>query len=193
MAAAVVALLVLGAVPVLAHAELVSSDPADGAQLATSPTTITLTFSEGVVANRSSFNLNQGGTTLGTGKAAADGDTEMVLDGVLLDPGDYVIRWTSVAEDGDLLRGSIRFTILEPTPAPPSPTPTEGSTNDVTPTPTAAATAEPSVAQVSPSPQATSDTAPAASSGSDVLIPIVIGLIAVGAVGAFLLRRSRRA
>ena len=191
VAAGIVALL-LAATPVLAHAELVSSDPADGAQLATPPATITLTFSEGVVAARSSFNLTLNGQAIGTGKAAKDGDTTMTLDGLSLDPGAYVIQWTSLAEDGDLQRGTVRFTVLTATPAP--------STASAAPTATPLCTDGcdgPSPAEAtsaaSPSPQASADTAPAASSGSDVLLPIVIGLLAVAAVGAFVLQRSRRA
>jgi methionine-rich copper-binding protein CopC len=190
--AALVALLVAGAVPVLAHAELVSSDPSDGAQLATPPTTISLTFSEGLVAARSSFNLTQGGQALGTGHAARDGETTMTLDGPSLDPGGYVIQWTSVAEDGDVLRGTITFTVLDAKPAASTataaPTETPRCTDDcggTSPTPT--------VMAVTPTPLAPADTVPAASSGTDVLLPIVIGLLVVAGVGAFLVSRARRA
>ena len=191
-AAAGVLLVLAGTVPVLAHAELVSSDPADGSKVAP-PTTITLTFSEGVNAKRSSFNLNQDGQTLGTGKAAADGDTTMTLDGLSLDPGAYAIQWTSVAADGDLLRGTIHFTVLAATAAP-SAAPTDApsasaAAASASPTPAVAS----SEASVLPTPVASADTTPASSSGTDVLFPIVIGLLAVAAVGAFLLRRTRRA
>ena len=190
-AAAAVVLLLTVALPVLAHAELVSSDPADGSKVAP-PTTITLTFSEGLVAKRSSFNLNQNGQTLGTGSAAADGDTTMTLGGLSLDAGAYTIQWTSVAADGDLLRGTIHFTVLAATAAPsasPTDAPSAGAAASASPTPVAAS----SEASVPPTPVASADTTPAASSGTDVLFPIVIGLLAVAAVGAFLLRRSRRA
>ncbi len=190
LATALVALLVLGAAPVLAHAELVASDPADGASVATPPTTITLTFSEGLVAKRSSFQLTQAGQPLGTGKAAADGDTTMTLGGLSLGAGDYVIQWTSVAEDGDLLRGKLSFTVLEPTAAPstaaPTATATPIRTDDNSGPP-------PSTAAISPSPQPSSDAAPASSSGSDVLLPIVLGLLVLAAVGGFLFSRTRRA
>ncbi len=58
------------------------------------------------------FGSTSPAATIGTGKAAKDGDTEMTLGGLSLDAGEYVIRWTSVADDGDLLRGTIRFTVL---------------------------------------------------------------------------------
>ena len=107
LVAALAALLVVGAIPVLAHAELVSSDPADGAQLADPPTTVTLVFSEGLDASRSSFRLNKDGANIGVGTVAANGDTEMTLTGLALEPGDYLIRWTSAADDGHLERGQL--------------------------------------------------------------------------------------
>jgi len=190
-AAAAAVLLLAGTVPVFAHAELVSSDPADGSKVAP-PTTITLTFSEGLVAKRSSFNLDLNGQTLGTGKAAADGDTTMTLDGLSLDPGAYTIQWTSVAADGDLLRGTIHFTVIAASAAPSAaPTDAPSATAAATAPPSSAAVASPS--DVAPTPVASADTVPAASSGTDVLFPIVIGLLVVAAVGAFLLRRTRRA
>jgi methionine-rich copper-binding protein CopC len=189
---AAIAALLLVAAPVFAHAELVSSDPADGAKLATPPTAITLMFSEGVNASRSSFDLISNGTTIGTGKADAPGDTTMVLRDLTLDPGDYTIRWTSVATDGDLLRGTLTFTVLAAGPGSPSPTATVGPIcTDECGTPTTGAT--PTVAPVTAAPRASADTTPVSSSATDVLLPIVIGLLAVAGVGAFLVSRSRRA
>ena len=118
------ALLALAAVgPVLGHAELVSSDPADKAVLDTPPTVITLTFDEGVVGKSSFKLIGPGGDTIGTGGPAKDGDVTMTLDGLALAPGAYTIEWTSVADDGDVERGTLTFTVNEPTPAPATPTP----------------------------------------------------------------------
>ena len=62
MAFVAAGMLGLGAsAPVLAHAELVSSDPADKAVLAAPPTIITLTFSDGLDAAKSSFRLDRPG------------------------------------------------------------------------------------------------------------------------------------
>ncbi len=179
-------LLTAGVLPVLAHAELVSSDPADGAQLATPPTTITLTFSEGVVASRSSFDLLLSGQRVGTGKAAKDGDTTMSLGGLTLAPGEYTIQWTSVADDGDLLRGTVTFTVLAPTPAPS--VAVASASPSAAPSPTRA-----TPTAVAPTSQASADATPVASTGTDVLLPIVVGLVLIAGVGAFLFRRTRRA
>jgi copper resistance protein C len=184
------------AAPVLAHAELVSSDPEDKAVLDTPPTTITLTFSEGLDAGKSSFVLSGPGGAAGTGRAAKDGATVMTLDGLVLGPGDYTIKWTSAALDGHLERGTLGFTVSEPTPAPatasPSPTPAPTPAPSATPTPLAAGpAASPVVA--TPSPSAVAAGPVTASEGTGVLVPIVAALVLVAGVGAFVLRRSRNA
>ena len=183
------ALLALAAVsPVLGHAELVSSDPANKAVLDTPPTVITLTFDEGVVGKSSFKLIGPAGDTVGTGGPANDGDDTMTLDGLALTPGAYTIEWTSVADDGDVERGSLTFTVNEPTPAPatPTPAPSQASTApSASPSPTPTATPVPSPA-VDPEPVATS-------SGTDVLFPIIAALALIGVIGALLLRRNRAA
>jgi methionine-rich copper-binding protein CopC len=194
------------ALPALAHADLSSSDPEDKAILATPPTVITLTFTEGLDQGRSSFKLSGPDGASGTGRAAKDGGKVMTLDGLKLGPGAYEIRWTSVATDGHIARGILSFTVSEPTPAPATatPAPTAAPTDAVSPVPTDIPTAAPSVpepsvtaASASTSPEATpgtgTDPTAASGSGTDVLVPIVVGLALVAGIGAFVLRRSRGA
>ncbi len=189
----------LAAGTALAHAELDTADPADGAVLDTPPTTITLTFTERLDPAKSSFQvLDAGGDNLGAG--AATGPKVMTLDGLKVGPGEYLIKWTSAsADDGDIERGQLTFTVAE---APASVAP-PASTAAVTPPPSAPASVTPSAAasvvpSVAPSPVAptpapsAAPTSPAASTG-DVLLPIVVGLLLVAGVGAFVLRRSRGA
>jgi methionine-rich copper-binding protein CopC len=176
--------------PVFAHAELVSSDPADKAVLDTPPTTIMLTFSEGVVGKSSIKLVASDGSTVGTAGPAKDGDESMTLDGLALTPGTYTIEWTSVADDGDVQRGKLTFTVNEPTPAPATPEPTAA--------PTDAASAAPSAAPATPAPTSEPTPAPSAettpaSSGADVLVPIVAALALVGVIGFVVLRRNRAA
>jgi hypothetical protein len=176
------------AAPALAHAELDTADPADGAVLDTPPTTITLTFTEGLDASKSSFRVVLDGADVATGKADENGSETMEATGLDLAPGDYVIRWTSAAEDGHIERGRLTFTITEPTPAPPSPTAAASASGSVAPSPTASPT---SAATPAPSPSA--DTTPVASSGSDILLPIIAALAIVGVVAYLVLRRGRTA
>ena len=181
------------AAPAAAHADLVTSSPEDGAVLATPPTTITLTFSEPLDAGRSSFKL----LAVGTGNVAEGGADVMTLGPLLLDgrplgPGVYQVQWTSVAGDGDVLRGTLTFTVSEPTPAPATPTPaaTSSSTEPSTAAPGAAAMPVPSTVPP-PTPPGVPD--PASVGAGDVLLPIVATLALVAVIGVLALRRGRRA
>ena len=121
--------------PAFAHAELASSDPDDKAVLATPPTVITLTFTEGLDQGKSSFKLSGPDGAAGTGNAAEDGSKVMTLDGLDLGPGAYAIKWTAASTDGHVSRGTLSFTVSEPTPAPAtaSPAPTAAPTDSATP------------------------------------------------------------
>lgn len=181
--------------PVVAHADLVSSDPADRAVLATPPTTITLTFTEPLDAAKSSFKLIGPGGTIGTGKVAGD-PAGMMLDGLALDPGSYQVQWTSAGPDGHLERGTLAFTVSEPTPPPatPSRTPALADASAGASAGAAAAPAASPSAPVSASPAPGADPgSPTSSSGGDVLLPIVVALLVVAGAGILVLRRSRQA
>jgi hypothetical protein len=82
-------------------------------------------------------------------------------------------------------RGRLTFTVEQPT-ASPSPAPTEAASASPSVVPSATPVATPA-----PSPSA--DTAPVASGGTDVLLPIVAALAIVGVVAWFVLRRGRTA
>ena len=185
-----------GASATLAHAELVTSDPADGAVLDASPTTITLTFSENLDPSKSSFRLlGPDGAAIGTGDATAA--KAMTLEPPPLSDGTYTIKWTSAsADDGDIERGQFTFTVqLAAASLPPSEPPSASAAPSASaPASTAPSIAAPSTApSVAPTPAPSAAPAAPASSTSDVLLPIVIGLLLVAGVGAFVLRRSRGA
>ncbi len=197
------------AVPALAHADLASSDPADKAVLATPPTVVTLKFTEGLDQGKSSFKLNGPDGAVGTGKPTKDGGKIMKLDGLVIGPGKYAISWTAASTDGHLVRGKLSFTVSEPTPPPAtaSPAPTETpSASTAAPSaavPSAVATRAPAAAEptsaapsapiASADPASTVDPAASSGSGSDVLVPIALGLVLLVGLGAFLMRRSRQA
>lgn len=201
-AAAVLLVLVLAlasAAPALAHADLVASDPDDGAVLAEPPAAVTLRFSEALDAGKSSFRLVGPLGEVGRAEPSRDSAKVMRLEGLSLAAGAYTIRWTAGSGDGHVERGTLGFTVLEPTPAPATPSP--GPTQSAVPAGSSAATASPaappestSAAPATPTPSVTGgDQVPAAASGGDVLIPIVAALALVAGIGALVLRRSRRA
>jgi methionine-rich copper-binding protein CopC len=200
--AAILLVLVLAA-PVFADAALVEANPDDKAILATPPTVVTLRFSQGVDAGKSSFRLVGPDGEVGVGRPAKDGGKVMTLGDLTLGPGGYTVKWTVGSQDGHLVRGKLAFTVLDPTPAPATPSPGAVPTATPSDVPDASATpatplTTPAVASTAPAvePQASAadpatDETPASASATDVLIPIVVGLLLVGGVGVIVLRRSR--
>jgi len=186
LAGLVVALLLALPAGVVAHSELETANPPDGAMLTAPPAEIVLTFSATLDPAKSSVTLHDP-----AGIEVAKGGVDTASDRVMLlippssmAPGTYEIRWTSAATDGDLLRGTLHFELAAPTPTPtPAPTATPTIAPSASPTPSPAPSA-------SPSPSAS--TGPASASGGDVLLPILAALLVVGVLGAVLLRgRSR--
>jgi methionine-rich copper-binding protein CopC len=127
--AIVLALLLLAPVgSALAHASLVSSDPADGVTLTASPASITATFAEAFDTGRSSMELlGPDSSTLATNARGTSATAEsMTISGYgTLAPGLYSVRWTTITpDDNGIERGTFRFTIATTTA---SPSPTAGS------------------------------------------------------------------
>jgi methionine-rich copper-binding protein CopC len=175
--AVAMALLILGPAAVLAHASLVTSDPANGTTLAASPATIAATFAEAFDTTRSSMQLlGPDGATLATNQPETVATAgSMTISGFgTLAAGTYSVRWTTITpDDNGIERGSFAFTVA---------------------TAASGASAPPSVA---PDASATAAASPGAGGGSasggigDVAIPLV-ALAALLVVGlAWFLRRSR--
>lgn len=205
LAGALLALAV--AAPVLAHAELVTSDPEDGAVLANPPTTVTVTFSEAIDPERSRFRLVGPDGAVGVGRIADD-PAVLELAGLDLGPGAYEIQWTAASDDGHIERGRLRFTVAvpasAPASAPPSPAPTTTSAPSSSASAAPGSTGAPSAPATNSPPPAvdaspTLSAAPAepaagtAGSAGDMLLPVVVAAVVVAGVGLFVLRRSRRA
>lgn len=175
----------------LGHAALETMTPADKSS-GPAPSEIVGTFAQNLDPAKSSFTLvDAGGTVVAKGgEVANDAPRTMTLSlATPLAPGAYTIRWTTVStEDGETARGTTSFTVIAAAPSP-----------SATPTPSAsgAASAAPSVV---PSPTATVAASPSpsaapsapASSTADALIPIIVALIVLGAIGAWLLRGRGR-
>ena len=106
-----------------------------------------------------------------------------------LGSGSYQVEWTTnSAEDNEVARGTWTFTVA----VPPSSSPTLAATAAASAVPTAAVSAAPSaIPSVPPTPVPSADGS-TTGSGSDVILPIVIALIVLGAGAAYLLSRRNR-
>jgi LPXTG-motif cell wall-anchored protein len=178
-------------VAVAAHTELETATPVAGSTVP-SPFDgpIVLTFSEELAEGSKADLLRAGGDAVAA--ATVDGpDATMRFElDAPLDPDDYEVEWTGIAIDGHVERGTVAFTVAPPPTLEPTPTP--ASTPEATPSEAPATpSAEPTLS-ASPSPSAT-PTDSTATGGSDVVLPIVIGLLIVLVGAAYLLSRRSRA
>jgi len=177
---------------VLGHAELDTATPKDKSTVQTSPTEIVMTFTEPVVPSKSSIKLvDASGSVIAQGSTVDAGDAKtMRLALSPLDPATYTVRWTTAsALDGDLDHGTTTFTVAAAPSVAPSASPAPSAATAPAPASAGASVAPPSVAPTPSPPSA--PTTPAAST-SDALIPVVIALIVLAALGLWLMRgRSR--
>jgi copper transport protein len=112
-AALAVSLVVVGwATPAAAHADLISSTPADGSIVDEAPSEISLDFTEGVDVQDNGIRLlDAGGTPVALGPAKADGATATVPIDAELERGSYVVAWRAVSADGHPIRGAFTFSV----------------------------------------------------------------------------------
>jgi copper transport protein len=122
---AVLALLLLGgAGPAFAHADLREADPADGTVLKSTPRTITLTYSESVALLDDSFRLfDPEGRRVKTGQprhAPGRSDTAQVEFPDGLGEGTFTVAWRVISADSHPVSGAFTFSVGKPSPTPPA-------------------------------------------------------------------------
>ena len=125
---ALIALLIAGALVLVlravayAHATLVSSEPAAGSRLATSPTRVRLVFSEQVEPSLTQLSLVAGNGDVTHLTVAGDAhDVHAVVAPVAgLAPGAYRLTWRVVSADGHPVGGSFVFSVGVGASQPPS-------------------------------------------------------------------------
>jgi methionine-rich copper-binding protein CopC len=175
---------------VAAHSDLVTADPAQGV-IVPSPFTgpIVLTFSEHLANGSKAGLVAANGTTLATAIVDPNAKTMTFTLTTPLAPGTWQVQWVSIADDGDVLRQPIiTFTVA----------PAASSSADASASASAAAILSPGAELPSaspsagPSPSASGDGSTTGSGGGDVILPIIIALIIVGASAAYLLPRRPR-
>lgn len=177
--------------PAHAHDSLISSDPADGATLETSPEQITLTYSAEVleVSPVVQISAGEGGEPVEL-TPVIDGPTVTAEIPEPLAAGTHTVQWRVVSSDGHPIEGSFTFTVET------GPEPTEGQPTETADTATgeAAGTGE---ATASASESATASAAPETPApetgsagtgqeeGADTL-PLLLGVVGVAVLGVAL-------
>jgi copper transport protein len=97
--------------PASAHAELLSTTPSYGADLARSPKSIQLIFNEGVKPISGGLRLvREDSTQISTGTPRSI-DNGFEVSVPTLEPGAYVFGWRVVSDDGHPLRGAFTFRV----------------------------------------------------------------------------------
>lgn len=100
-----------------AHAALISSDPADGAALAASPSQITLVFSDPLDPALVTIAVTDGSGAVVESPDPTVDTTSVIQPLALPDAGTFTVAYRVVSADGHLVEGSSTFTA----PAPPAP------------------------------------------------------------------------
>lgn len=128
MSAALVALalVLLGGSTAAAHAELVETDPAEGAVVETAPETVTLTFNEPVrLTSQEIAVYDAGGDPVASTAGATGAEVTVGLtDAAGLEDGTYVVSWNVLSGDGHPISGALTFSVGAPSAdvaAPPEP------------------------------------------------------------------------
>jgi copper transport protein len=94
-----------------AHANLVRTDPASGAVLATSPRVVRVVFDDVVRVGPGIAAIRNGGGSVLRGSPRAAGSTLLIPLRVHLPDGDYSVRWSIISDDGHLESGVLAFAV----------------------------------------------------------------------------------
>ncbi|GIH76530.1 copper resistance protein C [Planobispora longispora] len=108
----------LGAVaPAQAHNVLIGSDPEDGAEIATAPEKITLTFDQPVRQGFAKITVTgPDGTRWEDGATAVAGEKATVRVRPLGPAGEYVVGYRILSSDGHPVADTLKFTLTAPGP-----------------------------------------------------------------------------
>ena len=140
----------LGTPSALAHTELQKSTPAAGARLAAPPSTVSLTFGEAVRLPANPIRVaGPEGVVWTVGQATVSGATVTAPVTATGPAGAYTLTWQVISDDGDTIRGTVRFTLTAaaaPIVAPASPPGTAAPAVAATAPPPATPAAVPSAA-----------------------------------------------
>ncbi|HVF39181.1 MAG TPA: CopD family protein [Gemmatimonadaceae bacterium] len=116
--AACIILMLVAPSALVAHTKLLRSDPANGASLSASPSSIRLVFSEAAIAELASIRLGllgASGVLLSSPRYDATSRNELIFDiRSSLAPGRYRATWSTASRDGHVIKGTIEFQVAVP-------------------------------------------------------------------------------
>jgi copper transport protein len=120
------AIALAGVSPASAHAELVSTDPEEGAVLESAPESVTLTFNEPVrLTSQEVAVYDAEGDPVESTASAGGVEVTVALAGAAdLADGTYVVSWNVLSSDGHPISGALTFSVGAPSAtvsAPPEP------------------------------------------------------------------------
>ena len=119
------AIVLVGVSPASAHAELVSTDPEEGAVLDAAPASVTLTFNEPVrLTSQEVAVYDAEGDPVASSAEASGAEVAVTLPAADLADGTYVVSWNVLSGDGHPISGALTFSVGEPSAsvsAPPEP------------------------------------------------------------------------
>jgi methionine-rich copper-binding protein CopC len=187
--AAVALVLVPGLV--LGHAELETATPADKSVVTEPVAEVSGMYSEAMKPDGSSLVVKDAtGTQVAKGSVDPEDDTRMFATPTTpLGNGAYTVESTTLAEDGDVEHAKWTFTVA--VAASPSPTAVASAAASAVASAAATPLAATPIATVAPAPSPSGD-GTATASGGDVVLPIIVALIVLGAGAAYLLTRRNR-
>jgi copper transport protein len=118
-------IVLVGVSPASAHAELVSTDPEEGAVLDAAPSSVTLTFNEPVrLTSQEVAVYDAEGDPVASSAEANGAQVAVTLPASDLADGTYVVSWNVLSGDGHPISGALTFSVGEPSAsvsAPPEP------------------------------------------------------------------------
>jgi len=103
---------------VLAHAHLVSSQPADGATVASPPASVTLVFSESAKVTALSLQAAGDKSPRKIAVSTAEDAVTHAIALPTLTAGDYILTWHALSDDGHVTSGTVKFSLRSGTSAP---------------------------------------------------------------------------
>lgn len=107
---AVLGFILCAAGPAAAHAALLNSNPANGANVHNSPPDVSLTFSERLLPSSVTITVTDSDRQFWQiGTPVVDGQTASIRLGELGAAGNYAINYRVVSEDGHTVTGQINF------------------------------------------------------------------------------------